>query len=66
MVVHRAFDPAFASEVPYTILTVDLDEGARVVGRLIGAREGLRADARVRFVPFETASGTLLGFELRA
>ena len=66
VVAHRAFDPAFAAEVPYVILTVDLDEGTRVVGRLIGPRDALRADARVRFVPYETAAGTLLGFELQA
>lgn len=35
--VHRAFDPAFASEVPYDIATVDLDGGGRVVGRATGA-----------------------------
>ncbi|MDX6234683.1 MAG: uncharacterized protein QOH68_3801 [Nocardioidaceae bacterium] len=37
IVAHYAFDPAFASEVPYTILTVDLVEGARINGRLTGA-----------------------------
>jgi uncharacterized OB-fold protein len=34
IVVHRAFDPAFADEVPFTLATVDLEEGARIVGRL--------------------------------
>jgi uncharacterized OB-fold protein len=43
IVVHRAFDPAFAAEVPYTVATVDLDGGGRVVARMgttpaIGAR----------------------------
>lgn len=37
IVVHRAFDPAFADEVPFTLATVDLEEGARIVGRLEGA-----------------------------
>ena len=65
VVVHKAYDPAFASEVPYVIVTVDLDEGPRVVGRLLGSREGLRANAPVRALPFTAPSGTLLGFELR-
>lgn len=34
--VHRAFDPAFADDVPYDIATVDLDGGGRVVGRATG------------------------------
>lgn len=34
--VHRAFDPAFADDVPYVIATVDVDGGARMVGRLSG------------------------------
>ena len=35
IVVRRAFDPAFASEVPYIIATVDFDVGGRTVGRLV-------------------------------
>jgi uncharacterized OB-fold protein len=34
--VQRALAPAFASEVPYTIATVELAEGARVFARLDG------------------------------
>lgn len=34
IVVHRAFAPEFASQVPYTLVTVSLDEGCRIVGRL--------------------------------
>ena len=37
--VHRAFDPAFAADVPYDIATVDLDGGGRVVGRVRGGAE---------------------------
>ena len=32
-VAHHAFHPAFASELPYTLVTVDLDEGVRALGR---------------------------------
>jgi hypothetical protein len=42
--VHRAFDPAFAADVPYVIATVDLDANARIIGRLSGTPA---IDARV-------------------
>ena len=34
--VHRALTPAFEDEVPYTVATVDLVEGARAFARLVG------------------------------
>ena len=34
IVVHRAFSPAFADDVPYAIGTVELDEGCRMLARL--------------------------------
>jgi uncharacterized OB-fold protein len=34
--VHRALTPAFQDDVPYTIATVDLVEGARAFARLVG------------------------------
>ncbi len=34
VVVHRAFQPAFAAEVPYTLAAVDLEGGGRMVARL--------------------------------
>jgi uncharacterized OB-fold protein len=34
--VHRAFDPAFAADVPFDLATVDLDGGGRIVGRVSG------------------------------
>lgn len=49
--VHRAFQPAFAADVPYTLVTVDLAGGGRMVGRLepgAAARAGL--DVRPHFV----------------
>lgn len=36
IVVHTSFDPAFDATVPYTLVTVDLDDGGRIVGRLEG------------------------------
>lgn len=34
---HYAFDPVFADDVPYTLLTVDLEEGVKINGRLLGS-----------------------------
>ena len=31
-VAHYAYHPAFAAELPYTLVTVDLDEGVRALG----------------------------------
>jgi uncharacterized OB-fold protein len=45
--VRRAFQPAFAAEVPYTIATVDLDGGGRMVARLEPG-EAAAPGARVR------------------
>lgn len=35
-VCHHAFHPAFAGELPYTLVTVDLEEGVRALGRWTG------------------------------
>lgn len=35
--LYRAGAPAFADDVPYTVVLVDLDEGVRVIGDLVGA-----------------------------
>ena len=32
-VAHYAYHPAFAPELPYTLVTVDLEEGVRALGR---------------------------------
>jgi len=52
--VRRAFQPAFEADVPYTIVTVDLDGGGRMVGRL-EPREAVSAGLRVgpHFVPHQ-------------
>ncbi|MDH4377374.1 MAG: zinc ribbon domain-containing protein [Ramlibacter sp.] len=33
---HHAFHPAFAPELPYTLVTIDLEEGVRALGRWRG------------------------------
>jgi len=35
-VAHYAYHPAFAGELPYTLVTVDLAEGVRALGRWLG------------------------------
>jgi uncharacterized OB-fold protein len=35
-ITHRPIDPAFADEVPYAVLVVEMEEGPRVVGNLRG------------------------------
>lgn len=35
-VAHHAYHPAFIGELPYTIVTVDLEEGPRALGRWRG------------------------------
>ena len=50
IVVHRAFDPAFAGEVPYAIATIDFDGGGRIVARTT-ERPVIGARMRPEFVP---------------
>src|SRR5262245_3127539 len=33
--IHVALHPAFAADVPYTVVVVELDEGPRIFGRLL-------------------------------
>lgn len=61
VVVHRAFDPAFAKDVPYVLATVDLDGGGRTVGRLEGT-ETVDFGQRVAAVFTDHADWTELRF----
>lgn len=61
IVVHRALDPAYVGDVPYTIATVTLDEGPRVFGRI--ANGPLVADQPVVASIYSVDGVTLLGFE---
>jgi uncharacterized OB-fold protein len=58
-VTHQLLDPAYADELPYAIVVVELDEGPRLVGNLRGlAPASLRLDLPVE-VEFEAVSGTV-------
>ena len=49
--MHKAWFPAFADEVPYTVVQVELDEGPRLTSHLVGAGDGAVAiGARVEVV----------------
>lgn len=39
-VYHRALDPAFKEDVPYTVAMVDVDAGFRMPGMMIGVAPG--------------------------
>ena len=55
-ITHRPLDPAFAAEVPYAVLVVEMDEGPRVVGNLRDLEpSGLHHDLPVEVV-FETVA----------
>ncbi|HEY4024819.1 MAG TPA: OB-fold domain-containing protein [Candidatus Dormibacteraeota bacterium] len=64
VVVNRALSPAFADDAPYTVLAVDLEEGARMFGRLVGdagdPRLGAGAEVRAEF--YEAGGQALVGF----
>jgi uncharacterized OB-fold protein len=63
IVAHYAFDPAFKGEVPYTILTVDLAEGARINGRLTGASDdAVQAGMKVQAAYEDKGDFTILCF----
>lgn len=60
VVVRRALHPAFADDVPYTVVAVDLDEGPRVLGRLLVGQP--EAGAQLEAVIFLVEGTPLLGF----
>ncbi|HSZ40855.1 MAG TPA: OB-fold domain-containing protein [Trebonia sp.] len=64
---HRALDPAFAGDVPYTVALVELDDGPRMYGRISGDPEKLVLDAPVRAAFTDAAPGvTFVGWTQEA
>ena len=39
-VMHQVYHPAFAAEVPYAVIVVELEEGARLLSNLVGCPVG--------------------------
>lgn len=57
-VAHHPFHGAFAAELPYTLVTVDLEEGVRALGRYADpAGAGLRIGLPVRLEMRPAAEG---------
>jgi uncharacterized OB-fold protein len=57
---HHAFHPGFKPELPYILVTVDLDEGVRMQAQLRGADAGaLKLGLPVK-VAFEAATADLV------
>ncbi len=60
---HRALDPAFADEVPYSVALVELEDGPRMYGRFVGDPATVELDTRVRAAFYDVAPGvTLVGW----
>jgi uncharacterized OB-fold protein len=58
--VHRSLAPEFVGEEPYTIVTVELDEGPRIFGRLVDGRPD--AGERVKATFYSVDQTVLVGF----
>lgn len=61
VVVHRALDPAFTGDVPYTVVTVELESGARLTGRMLGDLPP-SAGMTVEFEPWNSGGTYLPAF----
>ena len=46
-VYHRALQPAFADEIPYTVAVVELDDGPRITARMVRGSGPVVVGARV-------------------
>lgn len=56
------FGPAWNNEIPYTVVLIDLDEGVRILSRLVGDdRDRAAIGVRVR-LDFQTVNGQRLPF----
>ncbi|MEF2978073.1 Zn-ribbon domain-containing OB-fold protein [Subtercola sp. YIM 133946] len=62
---HRAFSPAFADDLPYTVGLIQLNDGPRMYGTLRGEVGSFQLGQRVRAVFFDaTPEVTLLQWEM--
>ena len=65
-IVHKAWFPAFAAEIPYNVAQVELEEGPRLTANLVGSPNQALAVGRRVEVVFDdvTAEVTLPRFRL--
>ncbi len=61
---HRAAHPAFAERVPYSVVLVDLDEGARIMSNVFGPPPSVGDKVSVAWLPLDDGRN-LPTFELR-
>jgi uncharacterized OB-fold protein len=65
-VYHRAMNPRFKDQIPYTVALVELDDGPRMYGRLLGDASTVEVGAPVRAVFQEIDPGvTFIGWEIK-
>ena len=66
VIANRALSDAFAAEAPYAILAVELEEGARMFGRLLGDPADPRIASRSAVTAdyYEAGGQVLVGFRL--
>jgi uncharacterized OB-fold protein len=50
---HRAAHPAFADRVPYAVVLVDLDEGARIMSNVFGSPPSVGDAVSVAWMPLD-------------
>jgi uncharacterized OB-fold protein len=66
-VYHRAMNPRFKDQIPYTVALVELDDGPRMYGRLVGAPAKIEPGMPVRAVFQEIEPGvTVVNWEISA
>jgi uncharacterized OB-fold protein len=61
VVVNRALDESFLEDAPYTIVVIDLHEGARVNARLRDGDVELIAGMRMAVAPYRAGEWHLIG-----
>lgn len=59
VVVHKAWFPAFAVDVPYNVVQVELEEGPRLTARMIGVEPDAIAVGQKVVVDFEDVDAEL-------
>jgi uncharacterized OB-fold protein len=62
--VEMALSSAFERDVPYTVVVVDLDEGGRMMGRMLGDGVELLAGAEVNLEAYRVGDIVLPGFRM--
>ncbi|MFV9633835.1 Zn-ribbon domain-containing OB-fold protein [Mycobacterium neumannii] len=50
---HRAAHPAFADRVPYSVVLVDLEEGARIMSNVFGASPAVGDEVSLAWLPLD-------------